>query len=200
VSLKDEAATGLELTQPDRAEVNTQCMEGEPMKKLAHSMVFAILMALVAGLAPWTDGVHVAAQSWAGGALVGQWRFTKYGPINGTFEFFPNGAYSYSVQHGTRRLAHQGTYQWRAPRGSVSLRGLLGIVELTPTKVLVEGAPTDLIVDSTLMDNDGPHEYFVQDNLPPQHTQGIRTLSLCDTQRDWPGCAQSTRLYAATRP
>jgi hypothetical protein len=56
--------------------------------------------------------------------------------------------------------------------------------------------PTGLMIDHKLLDNQQPREYFVQDNLDPRYTQGIPTLSLCDVERDWPGCAQSTRLYS----
>jgi hypothetical protein len=132
--------------------------------------------------------------------ILGRWRFTKYGPVTGTFDFRSDGTYAYAVQDGTVRLSHEGTYQWRAPRTAVSLRGLLGIIELTPVKRIADPPPTSLIIRSTLMDNDEPRSYFVQDNLSPQYTQGIPTLSLCDTTRDWPGCAQTTRLYEDLAP
>jgi len=160
-------------------------------------VAFALVTVVCAAQGPWIGGGQkVSAQS----PLVGKWRFTKFGPINGTFEFSADGTYSYSVQHGSRRLAHEGTYRLRPPRTNVSLRGLLGIVELKPTKTLADGAPTDLMIDSTLMDNEQTREYFVVDNVARQYTQGIRTLSLCDTERDWPGCAQTTRIYEVTRP
>lgn len=162
-----------------------------------------VAIGVSAACAPLADALAAAAQGAAmggGGALVGRWRFQKFGPVTGSFEFRPDGTYSYQVQDGRVRLAHEGTYQLRAPQSAASLPGLLGVVRLTPTAVVVDGAPTTLIIDHTLMDNHEAREYFVQDNLSPQHTQGIPTLALCDAERDWPGCAQVTRIYAAQRP
>ena len=59
------------------------------------------------------------------------------------------------------------------------------------------------MIDSRLMENHQAREYFVRDNLDPRYTEGIPTLSLCDVDRDWPGCAQFTLLYrkgAGDRP
>jgi hypothetical protein len=132
--------------------------------------------------------------------LVGRWRFQKYGPLRGEFEFLSDGTYRYFVEDGTLRLAHEGQYTMRQPSRPVTLRGLLGILALTPQRIIARNAPSRLMIDSTVMDNDQPREYFVQDNLSPQHTQGVSTLSLCDVGRDWPGCAQTTRLYRVEAP
>lgn len=141
-----------------------------------------------------------AAPSRGDARLVGRWRFQKYGPIRGEFEFLSDGTYRYFVEQGRLRLAHEGRYSMRQPNRPVNLPGLVGIVELTPQRITTPNSPSGLMIDSTMMDNEKPREYFVQDNLAPQYTNGIQTLSLCDTARDWPGCTQTTRLYRNDAP